>query len=55
MLTPYLDQLLEIQQQMKITGSASERIEHEDIDDLQRAGEHVEEEHYDFLYGSDER
>jgi hypothetical protein len=40
---------------MKITGSTNARIEHEDIDDLQSAGEHVEEEHYDFLYGSDER
>jgi superfamily I DNA and/or RNA helicase len=54
-LTPYPSELLEIQQQMKSTGSANARIEHEDIDDLQSAGEHVDEEHSDFLYGSDER
>ncbi len=40
---------------MKLTGSANAIIECEDIDDLHSAGEHVEEEHYDFLYGSDER
>ena len=40
---------------MKSTGSVNARIEHEDIDDLHNAGEHVEEEHYDFLYGSNER
>jgi hypothetical protein len=40
---------------MKLTGSANARIEHGDIDDLQSAGEHVEEEHYDFLFGSYER
>ena len=33
-LTPYLGQLLEIMQQMKLTGSANARIEHEDIDDF---------------------
>ncbi len=46
--TPYLGQLLEIQQQMKITGSANARIECENMDDLQSAGEHAEEEHFDF-------
>ncbi len=38
---------------MKLTGSVNARIELEDIDDLQSAGEHVEEEHYDFLFGRD--
>ncbi len=52
-LTPYLGQLLEIQQLTKITGSANTRIDREDIDDLHSAEEHVEEEHYDFFYGSD--
>jgi hypothetical protein len=46
-------QLLEIQQQLNLTGSANPRIEREDIDDIQSSGEHVEEEHFDFLYGSD--
>ena len=55
MLTPYLGQFLEIQRQMKLTGSANERVEHEDIDDLRSAGERVEEEHNDFFYGNDER
>jgi superfamily I DNA and/or RNA helicase len=54
-LTPYLGQLLETQQQRKLTCSANARIEREAMDDLQSAGEHVEEEHFDFLYGSDER
>ncbi len=40
---------------MKLTGSANARIEHGDIDGLQSAGEHVEEEHFDFLYGNDEQ
>ena len=53
-LTPYLGQLLEIQQ-MKLTGSANERNEHEDIDYLHSAGEHVENEDYDILYGGDEQ
>ncbi len=55
MLTPYLGQFLEIQQQMKLTGSVDARIEREDIDDLQSTGDHVEEEHYDLTYGSDKR
>ncbi len=54
-LTPYLVRLLAIQQQMKLTGSVNARIEHEDIDDLHSAGEQVEEEHYDYLYGSGEQ
>ncbi len=40
---------------MNLTGSANARIEHENIDDLHCAGDHVEEEHCDFLYGSNER
>ncbi len=40
---------------MKLAGSTNARIEHEDIDDLHSAGEHVEEEHYDFLHDSDKR
>jgi hypothetical protein len=54
-LTPDLGHLLEIKHQMKLTGSANERVEHEDIDDLRSAGERVEEEHNDFFYGNDER
>jgi hypothetical protein len=37
-LTPYLGQLLEIKRQVKLTGSANARVEHEEIDDLKSAG-----------------